>query len=43
MYLLTLQSKADAQFLVLLDFVQPRFDGIEEFVLGQCGMWSFLQ
>lgn len=41
--LLRLQSKANAQFLILLDFVQTRFDGIEELIFGQCWMRSFLQ
>lgn len=41
-HLLRLQSQANAQFPVLFDLVQARLDGIEELVLGQCGMRTLL-
>lgn len=40
---LGLQLKLEAQLHVLLDFVQARFDRIEELILGQCGMWTLLR
>lgn len=40
---LGLQPQLEAQLHVLLDFVQARFDRIEELILGQCGMWTLLR